>query len=148
MKVEQWKIDDVDSTAALVQIEMNELYRRVIGHGIRDFASLPSFASFRWIACDFCVIAKYVCVMVSLFASLAECLSTQLCITLHRSLGRHDGHDANDANSEQPSTAQILRVRSRQVVQQKTVGSRVSPIPRLILTTVNVSGCSDNSFSF
>ena len=148
MKVEQCKIGDVDSTAVLVQIGMNELYRRVIGHELRDFASLPSFASFRWIACDFCVIAKYVCVMVSLFASSAQFLSAPLCITLHRSLGKHDGHDANDANSEQPSPAQILRVRSRQVVQQKTVGSRVSPIPRLILTTVNVSGCSDNSFSF
>ena len=63
MKVEQWKIGDVDSTAALVQIGMNELYRRVIGHGIRNFASFPSFASFCWIACDFCVIAKYVCVI-------------------------------------------------------------------------------------
>ena len=141
MKVEQWKIDDVDSTAALVQIEMNELYRCVIGHGIRDFASLPSFASFRWIACDFCVISKFVCVMVSLFASLAECLSAPLCITLHRSLGRHDGHDANDANSEQPSPAQILRVRSRQVVQQKTVVSGVGLKPQLILTAVNVSDC-------
>ncbi len=85
MKVEQWRIGDVDSTAVLVQIGMNELYRRVIGLGIRDFASLPSFASFHWIACDFCVIVKYVCVMVSLFASLAECLSAPLCITLHRS---------------------------------------------------------------
>ena len=141
MKVEQWKVGDVDSTTALVQIGMNELYRRVIGHGIRDFASLPSFASFRWIACDFCVIAKFVCVMVSLFASLAEFLSAPLCITLHRSLGRHDGHDANDANSEQPSPAQILRIQSRQVVQQKTVGSGVGMEPRLILTAVNVSDC-------
>lgn len=40
MKVEQWRIGDIDSTAVLVQIGMNELYRRVIGHGIRDFASL------------------------------------------------------------------------------------------------------------
>ena len=141
MKVEQRRIGDVDSTAVLVQIRMNELYRRVIGHGIRDFASLPSFASFRWIACDFCVIAKFVCVMVSLFASLAEFLSAPLCITLHRSLGRHDGHDANDANSEQPSPAQILRIQSRQVVQQKTVGSGVGMEPRLILTAVNVSDC-------
>ena len=138
MKVEQWKVGDVDSTTALVQIRMNELYRRVIGHGIRDFASLPSFASFRWIACDFCVIAKHVCVMASLFASSAECLSAPLCISMHRSLGRHD---ANDANSEQPSPAQILRVRSRQVVQQKSVGSGVGMEPRLILTAVNVSDC-------
>ena len=107
MKVEQRKIGDVDSTAALVQIGMNELYRRVIGRGIRDFASLPSFASFRWIACDFCVIAKYVCVMVSLFASSAQCLSAPLYVSLHRSRGRHDGHDANDANDEQPSPAQF-----------------------------------------
>jgi len=148
VKVEPWKIGDVERTAALVHIEMNELYRRVIGHGIRDFASLPSFASFRWIACDFCVIAKFVCVIVSLFASLAECPPAPLCITLHRSLGKHDGHDANDANSEQPSHAQILRVRSRQVDQQKTVGSRVNPAPRELLTGVNPSGCSDNSFPF
>jgi len=148
MKVEQWKIGYADSTAALLQIGMNELYRRVIGHGVRDFASLPSFASFRWIACDFCVISKFVCVMVSLFASSAQFLSAPLCITLHRSPGKHDGHDANDANSEQPSPAQILRVRSRQVVQQKTVGSGVNPAPRELLTGVNVSGCSDNSFLF
>ena len=87
MKVKQWKIGDADNTAALLQIELNELYRRVIVFRIQDFASLPSFASFRWIACDFCVIAKFVCVMISLFASLAECLSAPLYITLHRSLG-------------------------------------------------------------
>ena len=86
MKVKQWKIGDADSIAALLQIELNEFYRRVIVFRIRDFASLPSFASFRWIACDFCVIAKYVCVMVSLFASLALFLSAPLCITLHRLL--------------------------------------------------------------